>query len=244
MAERRRVELVPAYVLHRRAYRDTSLLVELLARDHGRIGAVARGARRGRLAPLVQPFRPLLVSWTGRGELATITALEEAGAPVRIDGARLVSGFYANEILLRLLQREDPHSEIFDAYARLLGLLAASEHAEGAVLRTFERDLLDALGYGLSLHEDVDGRPLDPGTCYRYQPEHGPVAVTMPEGGGLYVRGRSLLSLAAGLPDAVAERELRPLLRRILTLYIGERPLRSRELYASYLATSRRTTEP
>lgn len=243
MGESRRVTLAPAYILHRRPYRDTSLLIELLTRDHGRVGAVARGARRGRLAGLAQPFQPLLASWSGRGELATVTGLEGAGPPPRLSGPRLVSGFYANELLLRLLQREDPHAEVFDAYAAALAGLGSSRVAEGSVLRVFERDLLAGLGYGLLLTEDVAGRTLEPDGWYRYDPERGAEAVAAPGADELHVRGRSLLALAAGVPDNSAERELRPLMRRVLGLYLGDRPLRSRELYASYLATSRRGME-
>ncbi len=241
----RRSELEPAFVLHRRAYRDTSALLELLTRDHGRIGAVARGVRgkRARNAGLLQPFQPLTVSWQARGELATLTGVEAGGRPVFLSGRRLVSGFYANELLIRLLQREDPHPGLYAAYRELVAALAGDAVAEGAALRRFERDLLAAIGYGLALSEDVAGQPIQPAAWYRYDPEHGPVPVPDTAGTGIHVRGASLLSLATGLPDAAAERELRRLLRRVLRLYLGARPLRSRELYGSYAAVDRRPSE-
>jgi DNA repair protein RecO (recombination protein O) len=245
MAATRRSELEPAYVLHRRAYRDTSVLLELLTRDHGRLGAIARGVRgrRSGRAGLLQPFQPLTVSWQARGELATLTGYEADGRPLVLVGRRLISGFYANELLIRLLQREDPHPTLYAAYAELMTALAGGDVPEGVALRRFERDLLAAIGYGLALTHDVSGQPLDPEAWYRYEPEHGPVPVPDTAGTGIHVRGASLLGLAAGLPDPAAERELRVLLRRVLKLYLGDRPLRSRELYGTYAAADRRSSE-
>ncbi len=241
----RRSDLEPAFVLHRRAYRDTSLLLELLTRDHGRLGAVARGVRgrRNRNAGLLQPFQALTVTWQARGEMATLTGFEAADRPRALAGRRLVSGFYANELLIRLLQREDPHPGLHAAYAALVEALADQAVGEGPALRRFERDLLAAIGYGLALERDVHGEPLDPGGQYRYDLERGAEAVSQADGPGIHLRGASLLALAAGLPDSAAEAELRPLLRRVLRLYLGERPLRSRELYATYRTAENRGRE-
>lgn len=122
----RRVELQPAYVLHQRAYRDTSVLLELFTPEYGRVGLVARGARgaRARWRGLLQPFQPLLISWTLRGELGTLTAAEARGGALTLTAARIASGFYLNEILLRLLARHDPHLELFGWYDSTLRGLA------------------------------------------------------------------------------------------------------------------------
>ena len=131
-----------AWVLHHRPYRETSSLLELLTEAHGRVGAVAKGARRpaSRWRGLLQPFSPLLVSWTGGGDLVTVTGAEAAGAPLRIPGGRLMSAWYANELLLRLLQRHDPQRGVFIAYASVLAELAG-EGSEAHALRVFEKRL-------------------------------------------------------------------------------------------------------
>ena len=230
-----RIELQPAYVLHRRPYRDTSLLVEAFSRDHGRIGLVARGARRPRssLAGLLQPFHPLLLSWTGKGDLFTLVGAEADGRAAVPAGRNLYAGFYLNELLLRLLRRHDPCAELFEVYAVILGHVAAGEDVEWA-LRLFERHLLEALGYGLSLLETAEGLPVEAGECYRYQLENGPRAGATAE--GIAVSGRALLALASGeAPDAEAREQAKRLLRATLRLYLGEKPLQSRELYRQSL---------
>ena len=230
--------LEPAFVLHGRAYRNTSLLLDLLCRDHGRIGLVARGARRPRsqTAALLQPFQPLAVSWRARGELGTLQAVEAAGPTARLSGRRLVSGFYANELLMRLLGREDPHPGLFERYLGYLEALAG-ETEEVVAVRAFERDLLAILGYGLVLERDVDEQPLVPGQWYRYDPGHGPVAVAGPSAGGLVVKGAVLLDLAQETPSTEAARASRGLMRAAFAPHLGSRPLRSRELYARYPVT-------
>ncbi|MEM8661478.1 MAG: DNA repair protein RecO [Pseudomonadota bacterium] len=154
-----RVKLQPSYVLHSRAYRDTSLLVEVFTAEHGRIGLVARGARRksrnGSPAALLQPFAPMLLGFTGRGELKTLTATETAGRPQILVGERLYSGLYLNELLVRLLHRHDAHPKLFAAYGDALNGLASSGEIDG-VLRQFELILISELGYGFEL--DVDGQ--------------------------------------------------------------------------------------
>jgi DNA repair protein RecO (recombination protein O) len=202
----RRVELQPAYILHQRAYRDTSVLLELFTPEYGRVGLVARGARgsRARWRGLLQPFQPLLVSWILRGELGTLTVAEASGGALMLAAARIASGFYLNEILLRLLARHDPHLELFGWYdATLRGLARLSHpssiagvdlHATNGgkkggqveastdlaeleiLLRRFELRLLEVLGYRLVLDRDVNsGRAVEAGRQYVYHIEHGPV---------------------------------------------------------------------
>ncbi len=227
-----RAQLEPAYVLHRRPYRETSLLVEAFARGHGRVGLVARGARgdRSTLRGALQPFRPCLLSWSGRQELMTLTAAEAAGgAP--IEGRALLAGLYLNELLIRLLPRSDPHPALYDDYTRTLGLLASDEDQE-PVLRVFEKRLLEALGYGMVLGgADAAGRPLEPERTYRYQVETGP----LPEdhsADGVAVRGATLLAVAEErIGDRALAREAKQLMRYVLQHYLGDRPLESRSLF-------------
>ncbi len=231
------VELEPAYLLHRRPYRETSLLLEALTREQGRVGLVARGGRgpHSRRRALLQPFQPLLLSWSGRGELGTLRTAEPAGPSFALTGDALFAGFYANELLLRCLQRQDPSPEIFDDYPRLLAGLA--EGRIEASLRGFEKRLLEALGYGLLLTHDVSGAPLDPDGHYRYELEQGPVSVTADAAGNLVFRGASLLALAGEhLPDAEALADAKRLLRACLALYLGDRPMKTREVLADMRA--------
>lgn len=237
-AGRGETALEPAFVLHSRAYRNTSLLLELLTRDHGRIGLVARGARgpRSRIAGLLQPFQPLAVSWRARGELGTLLQVEGAGRPMGLGGRRLVSGFYGNELLMRLLGRDDPHPGLFEQYVGFLDALGNGVE-EAVALRTFERNLLALLGYGLALERDTAEQALVRDQWYRYDPSSGATAVGSPNAGGLVVTGALLLALGEDPISPDTARASRDLMRAALRPHIGERPLKSRELYARYPVT-------
>lgn len=242
MTDHRAIDLEPAWVLHHRPFRDSSEIIELFTRGYGRVAAVARGVRRrGRRRPSLEPFSPLLVSCRGRGELQTLTGVEARGPAMRASGQRLLSMFYLNELLLRLLQKHDPHPETFADYERSLAELGAGK-SEAVVLRVFEKRLLQAMGYGLTLIADTDGQPLEPDAVYRYVPEVGPERVTGIGDDPSLVRGASLLALAAedlgdGQPgEETMLRELRRLLQRTLDLYLGGRPLKSREVLRSMRA--------
>ncbi len=242
-----RVSLQPAYVLHHRPYRDSSLLLEIFTPDHGRVGLVARGARspKSRLYGVLQPFQPLLISWVGRGELATLSGAEANGPPQRLQGKSVISGFYINELLLRLLHRHDPHAALFDGYARTLPLLAQAVApgvlppatlslpwlAEQRALRIFEKHLLKEIGYALVLgHEVENGAPIEPDQRYTYRLEQGPVRLDG-AGHGIALHGASLLSLMnEQLSDEQSLREVKSLMRAALALYLGDKSLQSRAL--------------
>jgi DNA repair protein RecO (recombination protein O) len=233
-----RVTLQPACVLHHWPYRDTSLLLELFTPEHGRVGAVARGVRteKSRRAGILQSFRKLLVSWSGRGELVTLGGVEEDGAALRLAGSSLLCGFYANELLMRLLPRNDPHAELYATYWSTLRQLAdAREDACGAleaVLRIFEKDLLQQLGYGLQLDRTSDtGAPVQPHERYSYEIERGPVAYNE-RSMGVSVHGSTLAALSTGtLQEESSLRESKKLMRAVLAHYLGDKPLHSRELF-------------
>ena len=224
-----RIEQHPAYVLHARPYRETSLLLECLTREHGRLGVVARGVRgeRSRLKRAqLEPFQPLLLDLLLRGELATLTAVETVGTPSRLGGDRGLAGLYLNELVVRLTGRQDPSPGLFDAYAQTLGRLGSVEPLAWS-LRRFERDLLQAIGYGLQLeHEAETGAPLLPQAHYRYQAEQG--ALRCAVGSARTPCGSDLLALAQDrMPDERGLRALRHMMREIIRFHLGGAELRA-----------------
>lgn len=229
------VQLQPAFILHTRAYRDTSLLVDVLTRDHGRLTVVARGQRQSRQKarrPL-QPFTPLLLSWQGRTDLKTLTAAEFDGTAAFLSGNYLFSGFYANELLMRLLPQGDAHEEVFQAYHDLLSQLAAGEDLE-VMLRQFEFRLLDELGYGIDFTMEVNtGEALAAESLYVWMNDAGFVELGRNEARGASgFLGRDLLAIASGDFSAPeTRRTAKRLARTALSPHLGDKPLKSRELF-------------
>jgi len=230
----KRVELEPAFVLHQRPYRETSLIIEIFGRDTGRLGLVAKGARRPKseLRGLLQSFRPLLLSWSGSGELGLLTSAEPDGYLRGLAGKSLFSGFYMNELLMRLVHRFDAHPELFHYYATAIEALSRGQRTE-AVLRVFEKRMLESIGYGLVLDRDIDsGEPIDGDNAYRYQTDWGPISVVSGGGNGVRVGGETLLSLARErLEDERVLDEAKQLMRVVLRHYLGEKPLATRVLF-------------
>jgi DNA repair protein RecO (recombination protein O) len=231
---RRRTDREPAFVLHSYPYKETSLIVEVFSRHRGRVGLLARGARRPRSAirGTLLAFHPLRLSWSASAELGTLMAAEWSGGQPALAGQGLMCGFYLNELLLKLLPREDPHERLFDAYAESLARLAAgAEHAP--VLRGFEKRLLTELGYAPLLDRDAaTGLPVQAAARYAYEPERGPLPVGGERGGeALTVSGQTLLDMAR---DNYACRETREEARRLMRWLIGARlgaqPLHTREV--------------
>ena len=231
-----RILLQPAFVLHQRPYRNTSLLLDVFTRDYGRLGIVAKGVRQRANADraLLQPFNNVLISYSGHGELATLTAVERQAQLGELKAKALFSGLYMNELLLRLLHRNDPHDALFDLYRRSLLELAAHPERVEPFLRQFECNLLVELGYGLTLeHEAVTGKPLSPDERYYYDIERGPLGVEYaPAAAQPRVSGRCLLALAAGsFDDPETAKEMKGLMRHVLAHHLNGRPLKSRELF-------------
>ena len=228
-----RVQLQPAYLLHQRPFRDTSQLLELFTAEHGRISLVARGVRRrsrgGSVAALLQAFTPLLVSFSGRSELRTLTQVE-AVAPTRLlRGEHLYSALYLNELLVRLLHRHDPHPALFAAYGEALELLQGGADLD-RVLRSFELSLLDGLGYSFSLREDGrSGEPLRDEAWYLFDPDLG--LVEAPAGASPVYPGADLLAIGRGDYSDGAGRTAKRLMREALAVHLGPAPLRNRELF-------------
>jgi DNA repair protein RecO (recombination protein O) len=233
------VDLEPAFILHGMPYQETSQIIEILSAHHGRVGLVARGARRptSRWRSILQPFQPLRLSWSGRGSLHTLRAAEPAGHEPAPAGPGLMAAWYLNELLLGLLRRGDPHPALFGLYSATLHELQRHGDPEPS-LRRFELGLLAELGYGLNLEHEAGGeRPLDPDLRYEYVVEHGPVPVppAAPAGGSAaFFTGAELLAVARGdLDQAGALQAAKRLLRPVLNHYLGGRPLRTREVMAA-----------
>jgi DNA repair protein RecO (recombination protein O) len=231
-----RIQLQPAYVLHHRPYRDTSRIVELFTRDCGRLTVFARGVRGGKAgwAASLQAFQPLLVSWSGRGEAGQLTAAELVGEPQNLPSARLMSGFYLNELLLKLLHVHDPHADIFELYDSTVQALK-SQADELSALRIFEKRLLHALGYGLLLDREAEsGEPIQAERCYRFVLEHGLIQVSAAVNAaqGVYSGAALLALLNEDLHDAQQRNEARYLLRAVLDRVLEGRRLQSREISA------------
>jgi DNA repair protein RecO (recombination protein O) len=242
MSARQRVQLEPAFLLHHRPYRDSSRILELYAHEHGRVSLFAKGARRAgsALAPVLQPFVPLLVSWTGSGDGGTLTGAELAAAPAGLPPARLMSGFYLNELLLRLVPRQDPHPELYEAYALALEELR-TDPGEARALRLFEKRLLEALGWGLDYARvATTGAAVEPDGYYHVRPEHGVLGrAERADAPGVYA-GRDLLSLAAELlDDAASLAAARRLLRAQLDAPLEGRELRSRTVARAVLGPAK-----
>lgn len=217
----------PAYVLHSRAYRESSALVDFLT-PQGRLRAVMRGAR-GKAGSLARPFVPLEVEFRGRGELKNVSRLEAAGIPNLLRGEALFSGLYLNELLIRLLPEQDPHPATFDHYAMTVLALAQGRALE-PLLRSFEWRLLDELGYGFALDMDRLGRPIAAAGLYRLQADAGLEAVGQLQPGVFH--GSELLAMAEAdwsVPGALAA--AKRLMRQALAPHLGGRPLVSRELF-------------
>ncbi len=233
-----RVQQQPGFILHHRDYSETSLLLEVFTVHHGRIGLIAKGARRAssRLRGVLKPFQRLLIGWSGKGELAVLTAAEPDGAGNAPEGAALYCGFYMNEVLLRLLHRHDPHEALFEAYQTALQRLQRDDSNE-VVLRIFEKNLLRELGYGLVLEHDVaDKTPIDARAMYDYVLDRGPMRMIHPELNrpteGVRIRGASLLALAReALNERSALRDAKMLMRAALARHLGDHPLHSRKLF-------------
>lgn len=231
-----RVTEQPAWLLHRRPWQETGALVDFLTRDFGRVGLIARGVRtsRSRRRGELVPFQALSISWSGRGDLPTLTAIEPVGVPTYLTGQRLSCGFYVNELTLRLMAREDVSAGCFAAYQTVIESLAG-DHPPALSLRLFECRLLAEQGYGLELDRCGSGEAVNPESNYVYDSEQG-LRVLAPgdhraDDWRPVVSGQTLLGLLDGqLQDAGQLRQARLLLEAALRPHLGDRPLRSREL--------------
>jgi len=230
-----RIQGARAFVLHARRWRETSLLVEVLSLEHGRLGLAAHGVqtpKRHALRAALQPLQHITFDAVLRGELATLNTAEALDAAPLLTGSALLSGFYVNELLLRLLPRQDPHPELYAAYGQVRTRLGTGESL-GWTLRRFERDVLAALGSGFDYLSEGDGASVEPDALYRLDPEHGPRRMPGFTGTDV-VSGKTLHALAADhMPPEAELPALRRALRRVIAHHLGPRGLKSWELMAA-----------
>lgn len=224
----------PAYVLHRRPYRETSLLVDLFSLNSGRLTVVAKGANSSRspLKAQLQPFQPVLVDWQGRSELKTLVQVEVRRAETLKGTVNLYSGLYINELLQRVLPAGDAHPHLFAAYINALAELSLSADVE-PVLRRFEVAFAEALGYGFGWGKATDtGADVEPAGVYCYEPEQGIVLAAGPTVRLRGLSGATLLQLAGGDYESPDARRIAKRVMRVLVDYLLQgKPLHSRSLF-------------
>lgn len=232
-----RVIAQPGFVLHSYPYKETSLIVEVFARDFGRVPLVAKGAKRphSKLRGVLQTFQPLQLSWSGKSEVRTLISAEWVGGLLPVEGSALLCGFYLNELLVKLLARDDPHPVLFDAYMSALNQLAHGEPA-GIVLRQFELQLLKESGVAGQLTElGQGGEQVEPTRYYVFEPERGPRAAvasdTLP-----VVSGKTLIDMEAGdYSDSVTQQQSKFLMRHLLAHHLGGVTLNTRQILIDLL---------
>lgn len=229
-----RIELQPAYVIHTRAYRDTSLLVDFFTPDFGRVAAVARGVRVRKSArrALINPFLPLLVSLQGKSDLKLLVHVEASERGGKLEGSKLFSGLYLNELLIRLLPEGDASPDLYSDYSRALITLQHAESIE-PVLRRFETSLLQVMGYGVSFdHEASAGEPIEAAKSYVLDENCGFMPITDLRETVVF-SGASLLAIGRGeYDDEQVCRAAKQINRKLLKPLLGYKPLQSRSLFA------------
>jgi DNA repair protein RecO (recombination protein O) len=225
----------PVYILHTYPFKETSLVVELFTRDFGRVAVTAKGARRPRSAMrgMLQAFQPMLATWSGKQELKTLHSLEWNGSVLMLQGEALMCGFYLNELLLRLLPREDAHETLFAYYADTLHRLAGAKDL-ATTLRRFELKFLQELGYAIPLIHDMDDDTIDAKQSYRYEAEHGAFKMVGAMGkydSGVALLGKTLIDMANDdYSHAQTRQQSKQLMRYLLAYYLGDKPLHTRQL--------------
>ena len=221
----------PVYVLHTYPFKETSLVVELFSQQFGRVAAVAKGARRPHSAMrgLLQSFQMLSGAWSGKNELKTLHSLDWSAGLTLLKGEALMCGFYMNELLLRLLPREDAHESLFAYYATALQTLSIETDLANT-LRRFELKLLQELGYAVPLLQDENDAPIEVDKTYRYEAEYGACELAATKN-GVQCRGKTLLDMARDdYSDVQTQSQSKQLMRYLLAHYLGDKPLHTRQL--------------
>ncbi len=232
MTVSRRVQNQPAWVLHHRPFRDSSRILDVLSRDHGRLSLVARGSRSAssKLKGVLRPFLPLQLSWFIRSDLGTLTGAELNGTPISLVGDALLSAYYVNELLLNLLHRHDPQPDVFDAYQKTIVSLN-SQADVASVLRRFEMEMLRLLGYAINLDHDTESEvELDDRTHYEYRVEQGPVPVNTSAGPMVFTGAQLVAIRKQQFVDPDVLKHAGRLLRQVIAWHLNGKELKSRKV--------------
>lgn len=233
-----KIELTPCFILHYRPYLESSLILDVFSREHGRLHLIAKGAKRekSRFSGLLQPYQRLLMAWSGKSELMTLTDVETDFDSYELSDVRVIAGFYINELLIKLLHQHESHSELFDIYDEALLDISVSENID-MVLRIFEKELLRSLGYGLVLDRVIDdGQAIEAEKNYYYLSDTGPLANIPSTKNYVEISGKSLLALESGdLQNKLILKETKRLMRFIIQGHLGDKQLASRVLYKAYM---------
>jgi len=232
-----RIQDQPAYILHHRAFRDTSQILDVITPEHGRLSLMSRGSRgaKSRLKSILQPFTPLIVGWSGKGEMPSLTSAEtQTVKALNLTGKALPSAFYINELLMKLLHKHDVNEDVYFLYESIVRLLSQGHDIE-PVLRMFEKQLLELLGFGLNLQVNADTNgPVVADKEYVYYLEHGPVEFTTVHDDSYVTKlsGESLIALDDNnLKTEQSLKDAKRLMRSILHYYLDGKPIKSRELF-------------
>ncbi|MGI9291173.1 MAG: DNA repair protein RecO [Gammaproteobacteria bacterium] len=235
-----RVDLEPAYILHSRAYRETSQILEVFTVSHGRLALIAKGARRPKspLRGLLNPFQALRLSWSGRGEMQTLREAETVGPVDEVRSSVVMSCFYINELILKLLERADPHPDLFAHYSSLIAALKTGDDIE-PLLRVFELQLLGEIGYEpVLLHEAASHDPVEDEHLYEFIPDYGVQRFVSGRQDHAVFMGKTLRAVSRhDLSDADVLREAKQLLRLILNHHLGNRALQTRRVASAMKST-------
>ena len=235
-----------AFVLHSRPYSETSLLIDFFTEGEGKIRLLAKGARRNRspLRGCLQPFTPLLIRWSGKGEIKTLISADPVSLALPLSGTVLYSGLYLNELTARVIEFGTPYSALFFDYLQCLQILAGSERTPESALRQFELALLSYLGYGVDfLHCAGSGEPVSDAMTYRYREEKGFIGSLVID--QLTFTGKQLKALAEReFPDADTLKAAKRFTRIALKPYLGGKPLKSRELFRQFIIPSANIAKP
>jgi DNA repair protein RecO (recombination protein O) len=228
-----RIAEQPAFVLHSYPHRETSLIIDVLSRDHGRLALVAKGAKRphSALRGVLQTFQPLALSWSGKSEVRTLTGAEWVGGMLPLAGDALLCGFYVNELLVKFCAREDPHPQLFHHYVVTMTRLAHDEPPV-QVLRSFERVLLRETGYAMALDRTVARKAVQADGRYVFDPERGvrEASDDLPAQWPV-IAGQTLLDMEKDDYHRVQTvSQSKTLMRFLLNTYLGGTPLATRQI--------------
>ncbi len=224
-----KVELTPAFLIHRRAFKDSSLLLDFFTRDFGKIRLVGRGLRGSKTH--IQMFQHLSISFSGRGELKALSHWEIDDMPRNFKGEELILGMYVNELISRLLHEQDPHSRLFKHYQQFMSQAGClKQSARRWHLRIFENNLLAELGYGIDFETDINGNEINLNGYYEHQSQAGFSPNSLGKISGKLIN-QLLLETIENRPDLQQLKVCRDLNRQRLSFILGDKPLKSRSLF-------------